>query len=177
MIVDEFGQVYYSTVESLEKFYNNDDFISQSFLADHDEINKYNQHADHFEIPKINEHSKPEIDPIEYHQILSNTWNTPDSYANMDITQYLLDRMHHLDIHKEPYISYLYNEIESWHKMMPNPIDLWKFLKFFIDTCKKENIVTGLGRGSSVASLVLFLLEIHQIDPIKYNLDYNEFLR
>ena len=33
------------------------------------------------------------------------------------------------------------------------------------------------GRGSSVSSLVLHLLDVHQIDPVKYNLDYKEFLR
>jgi DNA polymerase III alpha subunit len=37
--------------------------------------------------------------------------------------------------------------------------------------------VWGVGRGSSVASYVLFLIGVHRIDSMKYNLDYKEFLR
>jgi DNA polymerase III alpha subunit len=54
---------------------------------------------------------------------------------------------------------------------------LLKWLKYFVDTCEKEGIVWGLGRGSSVASYVLYLIGVHSIDSIKYNLDWQEFLR
>jgi DNA polymerase III alpha subunit len=37
--------------------------------------------------------------------------------------------------------------------------------------------VWGVGRGSSVSSYVLYLLNVHRIDSIKYNLDYQDFLR
>ena len=33
-----------------------------------------------------------------------------------------------------------------------NLIELLKFLKYFVDTMRKNNVVMGLGRGSSVAS-------------------------
>jgi len=56
-------------------------------------------------------------------------------------------------------------------------IDTLKFLKYLMDTCDQHDIITGIGRGSSVSSLVLHLLDVHHIDPIKYNLDYKEFLR
>ena len=42
---------------------------------------------------------------------------------------------------------------------------------------KTNSIVWGVGRGSSVASYVLFLLGVHKIDSVKYNLDWREFLR
>ena len=35
----------------------------------------------------------------------------------------------------------------------------------------------GVGRGSSVASYILYLIGVHRIDSIKYNLDWKEFLR
>jgi DNA polymerase III alpha subunit len=54
---------------------------------------------------------------------------------------------------------------------------LLKWLKYFVDTCEKERVVWGIGRGSSVASYVLFLIGVHNIDSIKYNLDWQEFLR
>jgi DNA polymerase III alpha subunit len=42
---------------------------------------------------------------------------------------------------------------------------------------KERNIVWGVGRGSSVASYVLFLIGTHKVDSVKYELDFNEFLK
>jgi DNA polymerase III alpha subunit len=42
---------------------------------------------------------------------------------------------------------------------------------------RENKIVWGVGRGSSVASYVLYLIGIHKINSLKYNLDINEFLR
>jgi DNA polymerase III alpha subunit len=59
------------------------------------------------------------------------------------------------------------------HKMF----DMLFCLKYIVDTLRSHNIVWGVGRGSSVASFVLYLLGVHKIDSIKYNLDWREFLR
>jgi DNA polymerase III alpha subunit len=56
-------------------------------------------------------------------------------------------------------------------------LDLLRWLKYFVDTCEANNIVRGVGRGSSVASYVLYVLGVHQVDSVKYNLDWQEFLR
>jgi len=55
--------------------------------------------------------------------------------------------------------------------------DLLFCLKHIVDTLRANNIVWGVGRGSSVASYVLYLLGVHKINSIKYNLDWREFLR
>jgi DNA polymerase III alpha subunit len=56
-------------------------------------------------------------------------------------------------------------------------MQLLQWLKYFVDTCLAENIIWGVGRGSSVSSFVLYLLNVHRIHSIKYNLDWREFLR
>ena len=43
-----------------------------------------------------------------------------------------------------------------------------------IDRFKKEGVVWGVGRGSACASYVLYLLEVHDVDPIKYNIPFSE---
>ena len=58
-----------------------------------------------------------------------------------------------------------------------NMLPLLRTLKYVVDTLRKHNIVWGVGRGSSVASYVLYLLGVHKIDSIKYGLDWQEFLR
>jgi DNA polymerase III alpha subunit len=56
-------------------------------------------------------------------------------------------------------------------------MDLLHYIKYLIDTMKKEGIVWGVGRGSSVASYVLYLIGVHKVDSLKYNLDIREFLK
>ena len=56
-------------------------------------------------------------------------------------------------------------------------MDLLKYLKYLVDTLKSNNVIWGVGRGSSVASYVLYLLEVHKIDSMHYDLDPEEFLR
>lgn len=58
-----------------------------------------------------------------------------------------------------------------------NMMDVLFYCKYLVDTMKENNIVWGVGRGSSVASYVLYLIGIHRVDSIKYNLDINEFLK
>jgi len=55
--------------------------------------------------------------------------------------------------------------------------DLLFYLKYLVDTMRQNKIVWGVGRGSSVASYVLFLIGVHKIDSLKYNLDIHEFLK
>ena len=46
-----------------------------------------------------------------------------------------------------------------------------------IDFAKKENILCGFGRGSVGGSLVAYLLNITVLDPIKYDLYFERFMR
>jgi DNA polymerase III alpha subunit len=48
---------------------------------------------------------------------------------------------------------------------------------YLVDFMRENKIVWGVGRGSSVASYVLYLIGVHKIDSIQYDLDWTEFLR
>jgi DNA polymerase III alpha subunit len=50
-------------------------------------------------------------------------------------------------------------------------------MKYIVDTLRTNNIVWGVGRGSSVASYVLYLIGVHKIDSIKYNIPIEEFFK
>jgi DNA polymerase III alpha subunit len=58
-----------------------------------------------------------------------------------------------------------------------NLFDLLRYLKYLIDTMRENRIIWGVGRGSSLASYVLYLLGVHRIDSMLYDLDPAEFLR
>ena len=55
--------------------------------------------------------------------------------------------------------------------------DVLHVMKYIEDTLRANNIVWGVGRGSSVASYVLYLIGVHKIDSIKYNLPIEEFFK
>jgi DNA polymerase III alpha subunit len=55
--------------------------------------------------------------------------------------------------------------------------DLLKYLKYLVDTMRENNIVWGVGRGSSVSSYILFLIGIHRINSLYYDLSIDEFLK
>ena len=105
----------------------------------------------------------------EYDRTMQHDWFMPEEYKNMDIIQWVITKC------PEENLERTAEELEAFEER--NMLDLLRWLKYFVDTCTKENILWGLGRGSSVASYVLFLLEVHNIDSVKYNLDWREFLR
>ena len=106
----------------------------------------------------------------EYDQAMQTDWFMPDEYRTYDIVDWLYCECK--TIEQKTRVT---EELKAFAAR--DMIMLLKWLKYFVDTCKKENILWGLGRGSSVASYVLFLIGVHSVDSIKYNLDWQEFLR
>ena len=64
-------------------------------------------------------------------------------------------------------------EDSAQHDMIP----VLKAMKYIVDTLRANNVVWGVGRGSSVASYVLFIIGVHKIDSVKYKLPINEFFK
>ena len=66
-------------------------------------------------------------------------------------------------------------EMELYRKF--NLYTVLRYLIYLVDTMRKNNVVWGVGRGSSVSSYVLYLIGVHKVNSIKYGLDIHEFLR
>jgi DNA polymerase III alpha subunit len=56
-------------------------------------------------------------------------------------------------------------------------IDVLKAMKYMVDVLKSNNVVWGVGRGSSVSSYCLYLIGIHKIDSVKYDLPITDFFK
>ena len=56
-------------------------------------------------------------------------------------------------------------------------LNLLRYMIYLVDYMRDNKIVWGVGRGSSVASFVLYLVGVHRINPIQFDLDWREFLR
>jgi len=97
-------------------------------------------------------------------------WLMPDEYKNLDIAEYVLSLCE-----SEAALQRVGEELLLYQAQ--ELFDLLRYLKFLVDVMKSNNLIWGVGRGSSVSSYVLYLLKIHRIDSLHHNLDIAEFLR
>jgi DNA polymerase III alpha subunit len=100
---------------------------------------------------------------------MQSDWFMPDEYKNLDILKYVMELSPPENLERTA------EELDAFAER--NMLNLLRWLKYFVDTMRSKNMVWGLGRGSSVASYVLFLIGVHKIDSVKYELDWKEFLR
>ena len=107
--------------------------------------------------------------PVPKQRIDSSDWFIPYEYKSMDIESHLLALCPAEN--RQRLITEL--ELFKKHDMLP----VLKAMKFIVDTLRSNNVVWGVGRGSSVASYVLFLLGVHKVDSVKYDLPIEEFFK
>ena len=106
----------------------------------------------------------------EFDRRLQQNWHMPDSYKQLDIAQHILDLCTtDTELQRCGHELLLYQERDLF--------DLLRFLKYLVDTMSEHQVIWGVGRGSSVASYVLYKLGVHRIDSMFYDLDPSEFLR
>lgn len=106
----------------------------------------------------------------EFDTIAQTQWSMPEEYKTLDIAQWLLDKCS-TDSQRQRVGEELLLYMDR------NLFTLLQYLKYLVDTMRANNIVWGVGRGSSVSSYVLYLIGIHKIDSMYYDLDIKEFLR
>lgn len=108
--------------------------------------------------------------PTQFHQQNQSCWYMPAEYKRLDIAQHVLSLCTtDAQLQRAAQELMLFQDRDLF--------DLLRYLKYLVDTMKANNIIWGVGRGSSVASYVLFLLGVHRIDSMHYDLDPQEFLR
>ena len=94
----------------------------------------------------------------------------PAEYKQFDIAEYILEQCT-----TQEQLQRVGKELLLYQER--NMFPLLQYMKYLVDTMRENDIVWGVGRGSSVASYVLYLIGVHRIDSIYYNLDVEEFLR
>lgn len=97
-------------------------------------------------------------------------WNTPAHIEELDLDVYFANKVNTLEeaVRVVEELN-LYKE----KKMIP----MLRFMIYLVEVMKANQIVWGVGRGSSVSSFLLYLVGLHSINSVKYNLDIKEFIR
>jgi len=147
------------------------DLILSYIRVSSDVTDKFN-HSKKINFDSFEYLRKPEdkkLTQAEFDKINQKQWFIPDNYyPNLSNDLYEMCKT-------QEQIERVNLELELYHKH--GMIDLLYYLKYLVDTMREKSILWGVGRGSSVSSYVLFLLGVHKIDSIKYNLDIREFFK
>lgn len=109
-------------------------------------------------------------DPQKFIDQNLSQWNLPEQYVQLDLAAHLFPLCQNDTARKRV-------EIELNMFAERGMINVLRWLKYFVDTMRENNLVWGVGRGSSVSSYVLYLLGVHKVDSLLYDLPIEEFLK
>jgi DNA polymerase III alpha subunit len=170
MKYDQYGQTYTTSSELCDLLYKNPKLdISLFQVEDSLEYNRSVAEL-HAELDLLDSYHEINQTVEEFDRVLQRNWRMPLEYRELDIAEYVLGLCQ-----QEHELQRVGQELLLYQER--NLFDLLRYLKYLVDTLRKNNVVWGVGRGSSVASYVLFLLGVHKIDSLYYNLDIDEFLK
>lgn len=168
MRTDKYGQIIYDEKDLIDLYYRDPEINLKRVLVEK------NIHFD----SSLELENKPEL--VVYKDIdqtvalfdnqKQQDWFMPSEYKDLDIAKFVLDQCQgEVELQRAGMELLMYQE----RGMFP----LLRYLKYLVDTMRQHNIVWGVGRGSSVASFVLFIIGVHRINSIIYDLPIEEFLK
>jgi len=135
-----------------------------------DDINKFNEAMQEQHLPELKQYVPLDVDEKTFDSVCQSEWFMPDEYKALDVQDWVLNKC---TTDKE--IARASNELVEFNKRDMN--NLLRYMIYLVDYMRENNIVWGVGRGSSVASYVLYLIGVHKINSIQFDLDWREFLR
>lgn len=133
------------------------------------DVKEYNRHVSKGQELEVKEQSRP----------INIEWTIPQEYKTLDVVEYLYERHIEMTIGKpqeevEERDFRLLSEIAAYKKR--GLFDVLRAIIWLINTLTANNIVWGVGRGSSVSSYALYVIGVHDVDSFDYDLDIDDFL-
>ena len=175
MVTNQFGQMFLEADDLVTMLYRDPNLDVNEFeISDPQEYNNAVKQL-HLKLPQL---QQPRLDTTQWltqeqfdaaHQA---DYFIPKEYEEIDVMDYLSQKL--VDKPQKA-IDTVITEYKAFSDL--DMIPMLRYLIYLVDVMRKNNVVWGVGRGSSVASYVLYLIGIHKVDSIKHNLDYREFLR
>jgi hypothetical protein len=170
MKYDAYGRSFTDSNELCDLLYKNPNLDLSLFLVENpQEFNKSRSEL-HADVPNLFGYVTLADSVEEFDLRFQRKWHMPNECKELDIAEYILSLCtQDYELQRVAEELLLYQERDLF--------DLLRYLKYLVDTLRKNNLVWGVGRGSSVASYVLFLLGVHKINSIYYDLSVDEFLK
>lgn len=168
---DAWGRTIFEPESVIEMIMNGTD-VSALMIESSPLVAEYNEWCDRFNKTdfKIETPDEPENTPEQEHSKRASEWMISDEMQTVGVRSFLLSMCKN-DVQRDR----INHEMDLFEQR--DLIPLLQLMMFLVDHFRRNNIVWGVGRGSSVASFVLYLIGVHKIDPILYGLDVHEFLK
>ena len=167
---DQFGQIFVSTDDLVGIIYCDPDVLLDQYLVSNPEEFNSSVKQTSAEFNTLKKYHPSDLDLDEFDSQCQSQWYMPEEYKSMDIAKWVLAQC------KDPTELQRVGE-ELLLFLDRNLFDLLRYLKYLVDVMRKNNIVWGVGRGSSTASYVLYLIGVHKINSLYYDIPINDFLK
>ena len=168
MRTDKYNRQILSEIDLCNAYLSDPDKIIKDVLVDSDI--SFMDSLELKNVPKVIKYKEENLSIIDFDKLQQSNWYMPDEYKNFDIAK------HVLDLCKTDYeLQRVGDELIKFQERQMFP--LLCYCKYLVDTMRKHNVLWGVGRGSSVSSYVLFLIGIHRINSLHYDLSIDEFLK
>jgi len=170
MKTDQYGEIIYNESDLVSMIMRDATIESLNGMLVEPGVNLETASAYLEQVPELIEYVFTDMTVEEFDTMKQNSWHMPEEYRHMDIAEYILSLCD-----SEAKLQRCGEELLLFQER--NLFDLLRYLKYLVDTLQANRMIWGVGRGSSVASYVLYLLGVHRIDSMFYDLDPQEFLR
>jgi len=171
MKTDDLGIPRFSNRDLIDMIYTGHaDKVHVVLCDESDDVNNFNKAMEEQGMNPLQKYIPLDVDQKTFDGVCQSEWFMPDEYKAIDVQNWVLNKC---TTDKE--IARVSEELIAFKKRDMN--NLLRYMIYLVDFMRENNIVWGVGRGSSVASYVLYLIGVHRIDSIQYGLDWREFLR
>jgi len=168
MIEDQFSRVALEEDDIIDILMTDPTLMPKTALVKDIDLSSVQELLD--EVYNFQQYNKLDITVAEFDAQNQVVWHMPNEYKDIDIAKWIIEQCKtQQEIQRVGEELLLFQERDLF--------DLLKYLKYLVDTMRENGVIWGVGRGSSVASYVLYLIGIHRIDSMYYDLPITEFLR
>ena len=174
MKTDKLGIPRFSNRDLIDMIYSGDVDKCHVVLCDEsDDVNQFNAVCEEQGINKLQKYIPLDVDQKTFDGVCQSEWFMPDEYKDINVYEYVLGKA------ETPCPQHvqdrIWEELDAFKER--NMHNLLRYMIYLVDFMRENDIVWGVGRGSSVASYVLYLIGVHKINSIQFDLDWREFLR
>ena len=174
MKTDELGILRFTNKDLINMIYSGHVDKCHVVLCDpSDDIEKFNAAMREQYLPELTKYIPLDVDQKTFDGVCQSEWFMPDEYKDINVYEYVLGKA------ETPCPQHvqdrIWQELDAFRERGMK--DLLRYMIYLVDFMRENDIVWGVGRGSSVASYVLYLIGVHRIDSIQFDLDWREFLR
>jgi DNA polymerase III alpha subunit len=168
---DELGIPRFTNKDLVDMIYSGHVDKCHVVLCDpSDNVDKFNAAMREQYLPELKQYIPLDVEQKDFDTALQSEWFMPNEYKELDVVRFLNNR--ELTYEQRDRVR---EELHAFTERSMLP--LLRYMCYLVDFMRENDIVWGVGRGSCVSSYVLYLIGVHKIDSIQYDLDWTEFLR